>query len=48
MNKAKIEEIELGVIGSHQKRCSLQHDMLDEDRLLHAMPTRRRSFGMIC
>ena len=24
----------------------LQHDMEDEDRLLHAMPARRRSFGM--
>ena len=29
-------------------RRVLQHVMLDEDRLLHAMPARRRSFGMIC
>ena len=29
-------------------RRVLQHDMEDEDRFLHAMPARRRSFGMIC
>ena len=28
-------------------RRVLQHDMLDEDRLLHAVPARRWPFGMI-
>jgi hypothetical protein len=26
----------------------LQHDMQDEDRLLHAVPARRWPFGVIC
>ena len=29
-------------------RRVLQHDMLDEDRLLHAVPARRWPFGIIC
>ena len=29
-------------------RRVLQHDMQDEDRLLHAVPARRWPFGIIC
>ena len=29
-------------------RRVLQHDMLDEDRLLHAVPARHWPFGIIC
>ena len=29
-------------------RCLLQHDMLGDDQLLHAVPARRWPFGIIC